>query len=158
MKSYVYKEKDPGNHPVTWWIVDAKDQILGRVASQVATLLKGKHKPTYTPHADMGDFVVVTNLKHIQLTGNKAEQKVYHVHSGYIGNMRHWSYEELMKRDATRVFEIAVKGMLGKNPLGRDQFRKLKCYANEEHPHVAQNPKPFTLISKTIKQRAAPNA
>ncbi|MDI9347762.1 MAG: 50S ribosomal protein L13 [Methylacidiphilales bacterium] len=144
MKSFMYsKDYDKPQ----WWLIDASGMVLGRLASEVVKILKGKNKPIYTPHADMGDFVVVTNLSKIIVTGNKESEKTYHIHSGYIGNMRHWSYKELVKRDPRKVFEIAIKGMLSKNPLGRAHFRKLKCYAGPQHEHKAQNPTPLTINS-----------
>ena len=148
MKSYTYKPTDVKGYPQKWWHVDAANQVLGRVASEVAKILRGKNKPTYTTYADMGDFVVVTNTSKILVTGNKLTQKTYHFYTGYIGNMKHLTYEELIKKNPVRCFEIAVKGMLGKNPLGRDQFRRLKAFAGPEHTHQAQQPQLFVLPNK----------
>jgi large subunit ribosomal protein L13 len=123
-----------------WFLVDAKGKTLGRLASQIATRLKGKHKPEYTPHVDTGDYIVVLNAKDLKVTGNKAEDKIYYRHSGYPGGLKEESFEKLMARQPIRVLELAVKGMLPKNPLGRAMFRKLKVYPGAEHPHAAQQP------------------
>jgi large subunit ribosomal protein L13 len=128
-----------------WYIVDASDLILGRVATELARRLRGKHKPEYTPHVDTGDYIVVINANKIKLTGKKAENKVYHHVTGYIGGLKTTSFESMLKKDAARVIEIAVKGMLPKNPLGRAMFRKLKVYSGTEHPHVAQQPQPLQI-------------
>lgn len=123
-----------------WHLVDATDLILGRAASRIASILRGKHKPMFTPHADAGDFVVVINAEKIKVTGNKELNKVYFRHAGYTGNHVTTSFEEQRERFPTRTIEIAVKGMLPKTRLGRKMFTKLKVYAGETHPHVAQNP------------------
>ncbi len=124
-----------------WYIVDASDKVLGRLASQVAHRLRGKHKAEYTPHVDTGDYIIVTNAEKIRVTGNKAKQKLYYRHSEYPGGIKSESFEKLLARNPARIIELAVKGMLPKNPLGRDMFRKLKIYSGSEHPHVAQQPK-----------------
>ncbi len=127
----------------TWYVVDASDQSLGRLASRVASVLRGKHRPDYTPHADAGDFVIVVNAEKVRLTGNKLEQKNYHSHSGYPGGLRSESYRHLMERRPAFVVEKAVKGMLPKNSLGRRMAKKLKVYGGAVHPHSAQNPEIF---------------
>jgi large subunit ribosomal protein L13 len=128
-----------------WLLIDAEDQVLGRVASRAAQILKGKHKPQYTPHIDTGDFVVIINADKIRLTGNKAAQKTYYRHSGYPGGLKAESFERAMERHPERVIEHAVKGMLPKNTLGRAQGKKLKVYAGAEHPHSAQKPRKIEL-------------
>ena len=124
-----------------WYIVDAKGKILGRMASEIARRLRGKHKAEYTPHVDTGDYIVVVNAEHIMVTGRKDEQKKYYRHSGYPGGIRSASFRELQKTNPVRIIELAVKGMLPRNSLGRDMYRKLKVYAGGEHPHEAQLPK-----------------
>ena len=124
-----------------WFLVDATDKTLGRLASEIARRLRGKHKPEYTPHVDTGDYIVVVNADKIRVTGNKASDKMYHRHTGYIGNMKSISFEKLQAKAPGRVLEIAVKGMLPKNPLGRAMYRKLKIYAGPAHQHAAQQPK-----------------
>jgi large subunit ribosomal protein L13 len=128
-----------------WYVVDAAGQPLGRLASKVAHVLRGKHRPEFTPHVDTGDFVIVTNAAQIRLTGNKLDGKLYHRHSGYPGGLRSESYGHLLGRKPEFAIERAVKGMLPKNSLGRQMFRKLKVYAEGNHPHVAQKPEPFPL-------------
>ncbi len=128
-----------------WFIVDAAGLTLGRLASQVATRLRGKHKPEYTPHVDTGDYIVILNAGKIKVTGAKATDKIYYSHSGYPGGIKEISFEKLMIKDPTRVIEIAVKGMLPKNPLGRAMYRKLKVYAGVDHPHAAQQPQALDL-------------
>ena len=128
-----------------WYVVDAAGQPLGRLASRVAHVLRGKHRPEFTPHVDTGDFVIVTNAAQVRLTGNKAEGKFYHQHSGYPGGLRSESAGHLLERQAERVVEKAVKGMLPKNNLGRKLISKLKIYAASEHPHQAQQPKALAL-------------
>jgi large subunit ribosomal protein L13 len=123
-----------------WFIVDAAGKTLGRLASQVATRLRGKHKPEYTPHIDTGDYIVVINAEQIKVTGKKAKDKIYYNHSGYVGGMKETSFEKLLAKHPERIFEIAIKGMLPKNPLGRAMYRKLKVYAGVNHPHTAQQP------------------
>src|SRR5690349_14518534 len=126
-----------------WYVIDATDVVLGRLASQVATLLRGKHKPIFAPHVDTGDFVIVINADKIALSGNKLEQKKAYRHSGYPGGLRAVSYGELMEKRPDRAVEKAVRGMLPKNALGRKMAKKLKVYAGGEHPHQAQQPVPF---------------
>ena len=128
-----------------WYVVDAAGQPLGRLASKVAHVLRGKHRPQFTPHVDTGDFVIVTNAARIRLTGNKAESKLYHNHSGYPGGLRTETAGHLLDRKPELVVEKAVKGMLPKNSLGRQMFRKLKVYPEGTHPHVAQKPEPLSL-------------
>ncbi len=124
-----------------WFVVDASDKILGRLASRIALRLRGKHKAEYTPHVDTGDYVIVTNAEKIRVTGNKVKQKMYYRHSEYPGGIKSESFEKLIIGNPARVIELAIKGMLPKNPLGREMFRKLKVYAGNEHPHAAQLPK-----------------
>ena len=128
-----------------WYVVDASDKVLGRLASAIAHRLRGKHKPIYTPHIDTGDFIVVTNVEKLKVTGNKAEDKLYHRHSGYPGGVRTVSFAQLQQRFPGRVLEKAVKGMLPKGPLGYAMFKKLKVYADGAHPHVAQQPKALEI-------------
>ena len=123
-----------------WFLVDAKDKTLGRLASKIANILRGKNKPTYTPHLDTGDFVIVINADKIEVTGKKSQQKLYRRHSGRPGGMKVEKYESLKERIPERILEQAVKGMLPHNSLGRQQFKKLKVYKGHEHPHAAQNP------------------
>lgn len=128
-----------------WYMVDATDKTLGRLASEIAQRLRGKHKPEYTPHVDTGDYIVVVNAGKIRTTGNKRADKVYYKHTGYIGNMKSITLEKLLQKAPERVIETAVKGMLPKNPLGRAMFRKLKVFAGPEHNHAAQQPKPLDI-------------
>ena len=128
-----------------WVIIDATDIVLGRLASQAATLLRGKHKPEFANHVDTGDFVIVINAEKVALTGSKLAQKMEYRHSGYPGGLRATSYAELLASKPERVVEKAIRGMLPKNSLGRTQLTKLKVYAGPEHPHAAQQPTPFTL-------------
>lgn len=128
-----------------WYVIDAAGQPLGRLASKVAHILRGKHRPEYTPHIDTGDFVIVTNAGQVQLTGNKLEGKQYHWHSGYPGGLRSEKAGHLRQRKPEVLIERAVKGMLPKNSLGRHMFRKLKVYAEGTHPHAAQKPEPLSL-------------
>ena len=128
-----------------WHVVDASDVVLGRLASQVAVLLRGKHKPVYAPHMDTGDFVIVVNAEKVSLSGKKLEQKHAYRHSGYPGGLRAYRYADLMAKHPERVVEKAVKGMLPKNTLGRKMLRKLKVYAGPDHPHQAQRPVPFEI-------------
>ena len=123
-----------------WFVVDAEGKTLGRLASEVALRLRGKHKPIYTPHVDTGDYIVVINAEKIRVTGKKATDKMYYRHTGYVGNLKSMSFEKLLAKSPERVIELAVKGMLPKNPLGRDMYRKLKVYAGSEHNHQAQQP------------------
>ena len=142
MKTYYAK---PGEVEREWLLVDATDQVLGRLATQVAQILKGKTKPQYTPHVDTGDFVIVVNAEKIRLTGTKAESKTYHSHSGYIGGLKEVSYARMLEKHPERIIEKAVKGMLPKNTLGRAMGKKLKVYAGPKHPHTAQKPREITL-------------
>lgn len=123
-----------------WYVIDASGQTLGRLASEVASILRGKHKPTYTPHVDTGDFVIVINADKIVLTGNKLDQKMYRRHSGYPGGLKEMTYRNLLNKRPEKAIEIAVKGMLPHNRLGRKMFTKLKVYRGSEHPHQAQKP------------------
>ena len=130
----------PGEVERNWYLVDAEGATLGRLATQVAQILRGKNKPQYTPHTDTGDFVVVINADKVQLSGNKMNTKTYYRHSGYTGGLKAESFRMAMEKHPERVIEHAVKGMLPKGTLGRAQFKKLKVYAGAEHPHTAQNP------------------
>ncbi len=136
----------PGDIERRWHIIDASDVVLGRLATQSAVLLRGKHKPTFAPHIDMGDFVVIINAGKVALTGNKREQKLAYRHSGYPGGLRSVSYTELLDKNPQRAVEKAIRGMLPKNSLGRQMLTKLKVYAGPEHPHLAQKPVPFEII------------
>lgn len=144
LKTYSAKKADL-DQPRGWFIVDAKGKTLGRLASQVAHVLKGKHKPTYGTHYDMGDFVIVINAEQVRLTGNKMNQKTYFRHSGYPGGEKITPVRLMLQRHPERVVTTAVKGMLPKNSLGRQMLRKLKVYAGGEHPHVAQQPQPLEI-------------
>ena len=124
-----------------WYVVDATDKTLGRLSTEIARRLRGKHKPEYTPHVDTGDYIVVINAEKIHVTGSKTTDKMYHHHTGYPGGLKSISFEKLMKKAPERIIEAAVKGMLPKNPLGRDMYRKLKVYAGDKHNHEAQQPK-----------------
>jgi len=140
MKTYSAK---PGEIQRDWYVVDAEGQTLGRLATQIAERLRGKGKPQFTPHVDTGDFVVVVNAEKIAVTGNKLDDKLYYRHSGYPGGLRQRPLREQLERVPTEVLRKAVKGMLPRNKLGRQQLTKLKIYAGPEHPHAAQEPKPF---------------
>jgi|SRR3712207_6756717 len=142
MKSYMAR---PHAVERKWHLINAEGQTLGRLATEVARLLRGKHKPQYTPHIDTGDFVVVVNAEKVFVTGKKAEQKVYYRHTGYPGGLREMSYEDMLERKPTEVLRKAVKGMMPKTRLGRQQFKKLKIYAGPEHPHEAQAPEPYEV-------------
>jgi large subunit ribosomal protein L13 len=128
-----------------WLIIDATDKVLGRLATEIARRLRGKHKAEYTPHVDTGDYIIVTNAEKVMVTGRKFKEKTYYNHSGFPGGIKSISFEKLQKKDPTRIIERAVKGMLPKNPLGRDMYRKLKVYAGTEHPHVAQQPQQLEI-------------
>jgi large subunit ribosomal protein L13 len=128
-----------------WWLVDAEGMTLGRLATQVARILRGKHKPIFTPHLDTGDNVVVVNASKVVLTGRKAEQKTYFRHSGYMGGEKHIPFRKMMETKPERVIELAVKGMLPKNALGRQIQNNLRVYAGAEHPHQGQNPQPLKI-------------
>lgn len=135
----------PGDIQKDWYVIDATDVILGRLATHVATLLRGKHKPTFAPHMDGGDFVIVINAGKVALSGNKLEQKKAYSHSGYPGGLSAIPYSELMEKNPAQAVEKAVRGMIPKTSLGRMQMGKLKVYAGSEHPHAAQQPKPFEI-------------
>lgn len=128
-----------------WFLVDADGKTLGRLASEIARRLKGKHKPTFTPHVDTGDYIVVVNAEKIHATGNKMKDKMYYRHTGYIGNLKSISLEKQLQQAPERVIQAAVKGMLPRNPLGRAMFKKLRVYAGPEHQHQAQEPKPLDI-------------
>jgi len=128
-----------------WYVVDASDKVLGRLASEIARRLRGKHKPVFTPHVDTGDYIVVVNVEKLRVTGNKAEDKKYYRHSGYPGGIYETNFTKLQQRFPARVLEKAVKGMLPKGPLGYAMLKKLKCYAGTEHPHSAQQPKALNI-------------
>ena len=128
-----------------WYVVDASGKTLGRLATEIARRLRGKHKPEYTPHVDTGDYIIVVNADKVHVTGRKATDKRYHHHTGYVGNLKSISFEKLQARAPGKVIELAVKGMLPKNPLGRAMFRKLKVYAGPEHQHAAQQPRPLEI-------------
>ncbi|MGM0563117.1 MAG: 50S ribosomal protein L13 [Pseudomonadota bacterium] len=128
-----------------WFVVDAEGKTLGRLATEVALRLRGKHKPEYTPHVDTGDYIIVVNADKVQVTGRKARDKMYYHHTGYIGNLKSISFEKLLAKAPERVIEKAVKGMLPRNPLGRQMYRKLKVYAGPSHNHAAQQPQPLEI-------------
>jgi len=142
MKTYV---ANPQTVERRWWVVDASDQVLGRLATRVATVLRGKHKPAFTPHLDTGDFVIVVNADKIKLTGRKWEQKAYYRHSGYPGGIKSFLAKRLRSEHPDRLVQAAVRGMLPKNRLGRKLIKKLKVYAGPEHPHQAQQPSALSL-------------
>ena len=142
MKSYMAR---PLEVERKWYVVDAEGKHLGRLATAIVRVLRGKNKPQYTPHVDVGDFVVVVNADRIAVTGRKAEQRVYRRHSGYPGGMKETSYEQMLARKPTEVLRKAVYGMMSKTRLARKQFKKLKIYAGPEHPHAAQNPQPYEV-------------
>ena len=144
MKTFV---ATPANRERNWLVVDANGQTLGRLATQIADTLRGKRKPEYTPHCDVGDFVVVVNAEKIAVTGNKRQEKRYYRHSGYPGGLRSRTFEEMIERRPEEVLRLAVKGMLPRTRLGRQQLRKLKIYAGPEHPHQAQQPQPLEIKS-----------
>jgi large subunit ribosomal protein L13 len=129
----------------SWFVVDAENKTLGRLATEVALRLRGKHKPEYTPHVDTGDYIVVVNADKIRVTGNKFNDKMYYRHSGYPGGIKEMNFKDMQDRHPERILEKAVKGMLPKNPLGRAMFKKLKVYAGAEHPHAAQQPQPLEI-------------
>ncbi len=128
-----------------WYVVDASDKILGRLASEIAHRLRGKHKPEYTPHVDTGDYIVVVNAGQVRVTGKKATDKIYYHHTGYPGGIKDVSFEKLLAEHPDRPLRVAVKGMLPRGPLGRQMLTKLKIYAGAEHPHAAQLPKPLDI-------------
>jgi len=142
VKTYVTK---PSEVEREWFVVDAEGKTLGRLATEIARILRGKHKPNYSPSVDVGDYVIVVNAERVQVTGRKLDQKIYYRHSGYPGGLKQIALRDLLARHPTRVIEHAVRGMLPKNALGRRMFKKLKVYAGPEHPHQAQRPKPLEL-------------
>jgi large subunit ribosomal protein L13 len=142
MKTYV---ATPDSRERNWLVVDASGKTLGRLATQIADILRGKRKPEYTPHVDVGDFVIVVNAEQISVTGNKRQEKRYYRHSGYPGGLRSRTLEEMLARRPEEVIRLAVKGMLPRTRLGRAQLRKLKIYAGPDHPHAAQKPEPLEV-------------
>ena len=142
MKTFSAKAEDVARD---WFVVDAADKTLGRLASEIAHRLRGKHKAEYTPHVDTGDYIVVINAEKVRVSGAKATDKMYHRHSGYPGGLKSISFEKLIAKAPERVIQGAVKGMLPRNPLGRAMFRKLKVYAGGEHPHAAQQPQALNI-------------
>ncbi|WP_457553573.1 50S ribosomal protein L13 [Desulfobacula sp.] len=150
MKKYTYSAKRSDNKE-NWCVIDAKDQILGRIASQVAYRIRGKHNPLFTPHVDTGDWVIVINADKIRLTGKKMDQKTYYRHSGYIGNLKSETAKEVFEKKPNEVLKRAVKGMLPKNRLGRKLGRKLFVYTGDQHPHAAQKPEPVEFKEKRTR-------
>jgi large subunit ribosomal protein L13 len=142
MKTFIAKKEGVSRD---WYLIDARDQVLGRVAAEIARRLRGKHRPEFTPHTDTGDFIVVINAEKIALTGKKLDDKVYYHHSGYPGGIKSITAGKLLKKKPEDVLRIAVKGMLPKNTLGRMMLKKLKIYAGNDHPHEAQNPRPLDV-------------
>ncbi len=142
MKTYSAK---PGTVPQHWYVVDADGKTLGRMASEIAKRLRGKHKPEYTPHVDVGDYIIVINAEKVKVTGRKQTNKMYYHHTGYIGNLKSISFDKLQAKHPERIIEKAIKGMLPKNPLGRAMYRKLKVFAGSEHTHQAQQPQPLDI-------------
>ncbi|CAK0759135.1 50S ribosomal subunit protein L13 [Gammaproteobacteria bacterium] len=140
MKTFTAKPETVQHH---WFVVDATGRTLGRLASEVARRLRGKHKPEYTPHVDTGDYIIVLNAAKVRVTGNKVDDKMYYRHTGYPGGLKVSTFAKLLQKDPTEIIEHAVRGMLPRNPLGRAMFRKLKVYSGAEHQHVAQQPKPL---------------
>ena len=142
MKSYM---ASPATSERKWYVVDATDMTLGRLASEVAKVLRGKNKPIFTPHIDTGDYVIIVNAEKIQVTGKKLDQKVYYHHSDYVGGMKETTLRDMMAKKPERVIELAVKGMLPKGPLGREMYKKLFVYAGPDHKHQAQKPEALTF-------------
>ncbi|MDM8568990.1 50S ribosomal protein L13 [Thiotrichales bacterium HSG1] len=142
MKTFVAK---PETVKHDWFVIDANNLVLGRLASEVAKRLRGKHKPEYTPHVDTGDYIVIINAEKIKVTGRKRTDKMYYHHSGYPGGIKSINFEKLQEKKPERIIQLAVKRMLPRGPLGRDMFRKLKVFAGSEHQHTAQQPTPLTL-------------
>tara|TARA_R110002167_G_scaffold144413_6_gene334716 strand:+ start:41656 stop:42084 length:429 start_codon:yes stop_codon:yes gene_type:complete len=142
MKTFIAK---PQNVEHSWLVLDAEGQTLGRMAAEIATRLRGKHKPEYTPHVDTGDYIVVINAEKVAVTGNKVKDKIYHSHSAFPGGLKSIAFGKLVDKAPERVIKLAVKGMLPRTPLGRAMFKKLKVYAGTEHPHAAQQPQALTL-------------
>ncbi|HEX68470.1 MAG TPA: 50S ribosomal protein L13 [bacterium] len=145
MKTYFPTKEEVEKMGRKWYLIDAKGKILGRLASKIALILQGKHKPYYTPHLDVGDYVVVINAKDVKLTGKKEKEKKYYWHSGYVGGLKVRTAEELRAKKPEELIIHAVRGMLPKNSLGRKMLKKLKVYAGNEHPHQAQNPEPLEI-------------
>ena len=142
MKTYIAK---PESVTHDWFIVDAAGKTLGRMAAEIATRLRGKHKPEYTPHVDTGDYIVVINAAKVRVTGKKETDKIYYHHTGFVGGIKSISFKKLIEKAPERTIQIAVKGMLPRGPLGRAMFKKLKVYAGNEHPHAAQQPKELNI-------------
>ena len=142
MKSYIAKPEEVERK---WYVIDAEDKTLGKIASEVASILRGKKKPIYTPHVDTGDYVIVINAEKVRVTGKKEEQKIYKSHSGYPGGLKETTLRELRAKKPEEIIRHAVKGMMPKGKLGRQMFKKLKLYAGPEHPHTAQNPEEWTF-------------
>ena len=142
MKSYIAK---PAEVERKWYVINAEDKTLGKIASEVASILRGKKKPIYTPHVDTGDYVIVINAEKVRVTGKKEEQKIYKSHSGYPGGLKETTLRELRAKKPEEIIRHAVKGMMPKGKLGRQMFKKLKVYAGPEHPHTAQNPEEWTF-------------
>ena len=128
-----------------WFVVDAENKVLGRLASEIAMRLRGKHKPNFSPHMDVGDFIIVVNAEKVKLTGNKLDDKIYYRHSGYMGGLKERTAKEMLEKKPTELLKSAVKGMLTKNSLGRRQLKKLKIYTGDEHPHAAQQPESLEI-------------
>lgn len=128
-----------------WWEIDASEAVLGRLSTEIARRLRGKHKAEYTPHVDTGDYIVVINAEKVRVTGQKTDQKMYHHHSGFPGGIKSFSFKKMREKNPVRIIELAVKGMLPKNALGREMYRKLKVYAGSQHPHAAQQPKKLKI-------------
>lgn len=143
----------PADIKKTWYLIDATNLVLGRLASQIATLLRGKHKPSYTPHMDCGDYVVVINAEKVALTGNKMENKMYHHHTGYIGGIKSVNAAKLMEKHPEDLIYKAVERMISRNKLGRAQMTKLRVYTGTEHPHAAQNPVALDIAAKNRKNK-----
>ncbi|HCS65531.1 MAG TPA: 50S ribosomal protein L13 [Cellvibrio sp.] len=142
MKTYIAKAESVVND---WFVVDAAGKTLGRLSAEIASRLRGKHKPEFTPHVDTGDYIVVINAAQVRVTGRKATDKIYYSHTGFVGGIKAISFQKLIEKAPERTIETAVKGMLPKGPLGRAMFKKLKVYAGNEHPHAAQQPKELNI-------------
>ncbi|WP_352419154.1 50S ribosomal protein L13 [Proteiniborus sp.] len=142
MKSFIAK---PNEIERKWYIIDAEGKTLGRLSTEIASILRGKHKPIFTPHVDTGDYVIVINAEKVVLTGKKLEQKAYRYHTGYAGGLKEISYGKLMEKNPEKIISLAVKGMLPKNSLGRSMFKKLKVYKGSEHKHEAQKPEVYEI-------------
>ena len=142
MKTYIAKAESVVND---WFVVDAAGKTLGRLSAEIASRLRGKHKPEFTPHVDTGDYIVVINAAQVRVTGRKATDKIYYSHTGFVGGIKAISFQKLIEKAPERTIQTAVKGMLPKGPLGRAMFKKLKVYAGNEHPHAAQQPKELNI-------------